>query len=116
MVARRDWLLGQVAVHIYVQLLYRLRAESNEPLPPMGIKQWSSRLTDDHRAVLAALPQPGASRTEVIAAMSSVRDALLSHGRAAFESVGGEWPEQTVSAVAAYWSDTTWAGLDQCLP
>ncbi len=43
--------------------------------------------------------------------MSSVRDALLSHGRAAFESVGGEWPERTVSAVAAYWSrhDLGWA-------
>ena len=43
-VAREDWLLGQVAVHNYARLLYQLFAASNEPVGPMGVKQWSSRL------------------------------------------------------------------------
>ena len=58
-VAREDWLLGQVAVHNHQQLLYLLLVESNQPLPVMGQKQWSSRLTTDQRELLAA-----ATRTE----------------------------------------------------
>ena len=102
-VAREDWLLGQVAVHNYARLLYQLFAASNEPVGPMGVKQWSSRLTPDQRAVLAALPQPRADRDDVVGAMTAVRDAILTQGRAAFESAGGVWPTETVAALAAYW-------------
>jgi hypothetical protein len=90
-VAREDWHLGQVGVHHYALLLYELLAESNQPLPPMGIKQWSSRLTEQQRAVLAGLPQPAATRAEVMDAMVAVRDVLVVRGRAAYESAGGEW-------------------------
>ncbi|HEX5089232.1 MAG TPA: nucleotidyltransferase domain-containing protein [Nocardioides sp.] len=102
-VAREDWLLGQVAVHNYSVLLFRLFAESNRPLPPMGVKQWSARLTEPQREVLAALPQPRATREDVVAAMIAVRDALITHGRVAVESVGGTWPDGIEAAVAAYW-------------
>jgi hypothetical protein len=102
-VARGDWLLGQVAVHNLAMLLYRLLVEANQPLPPMGVKQWSSRLTEPQRALLAGLPQPRATRDEVVAAMVAVRDALTTHGRAALESAGGGWPDGTEAAVAAYW-------------
>lgn len=102
-VAREDWLLGQVAVHNYAVLLYRLLAAANEPLPPMGVKQWSRRLTTHQRALLAALPQPPATREDVVAAMQEVRDAVLVHGRSAYESAGGTWPDEIVAALAGYW-------------
>lgn len=103
-VAREDWLLGQEAVHSYRTMLYELFAESNAPHPPMGIKQWSARLTPEQRAVLAALPLPSADRDSVIEAMALVRAALRTHGRAAYERVGGVWPGDVAAAVDTAWS------------
>jgi predicted nucleotidyltransferase len=102
-VARRDWLLGQVAVQLYRQMLYDLLAESNQPLPVTGIKQWSSRLTDSQRALLESLPPPAATCESVVAAMTATRDALRTHGRAALEGAGGTWPQEVDDAIAAYW-------------
>ncbi len=102
-VARADWLLGQVAVQNYQQLLYLLLVESNQPVPVMGLKQWSSRLTAGQRDLLAALPAPRADRDSVVAAMTAVRAAIRTHGRAALESAGGTWPSEVDDALAAYW-------------
>ena len=102
-VARGDWLLGQVATHNCNVQLYHLLAQANEPLPPMGVKQWSSRLTPEQRELLAAMPRPAATRESVIAAMSVAKDALRTHGRAAVEAVGGTWPLAVERAIAAYW-------------
>ncbi len=102
-VAREDWLLGQVAVRNYGLLLYDLFVESNRPLPAMGVKQWSSKLTRSQRERLSALPAPAADRAGVVAAMTAVRDAILTDGRAAFESAGGEWPDDVTDAMAAAW-------------
>jgi predicted nucleotidyltransferase len=102
-VAREDWLLGQVAVHNYQLLVYELLVESDQPLPAMGLKQWSSRLTPDQRDLLAGLPAPTAERDSVIAAMKAVRKAIGTHGRAALESAGGTWPDDVDDALAAYW-------------
>ncbi|MBA3232563.1 MAG: hypothetical protein H0T17_01235 [Propionibacteriales bacterium] len=43
-VARRDWLLGVVAVHNTQVLLYQLLTACDESLPQMGVKRWSTRL------------------------------------------------------------------------
>jgi hypothetical protein len=102
-VARQDWLLGQVAAHNCNVQLFNLFIEANEPLPPMGLKQWSSRLTPEQREVLAALPRPTATRERVIAAMTAAKDAVRTHGRAAFETAGGTWPREVELAIAAYW-------------
>ncbi|MGA8247453.1 MAG: nucleotidyltransferase domain-containing protein [Nocardioides sp.] len=102
-VAREDWLLGQAAVSSYQRMLYDLLVESNQPLPVMGVKQWSSRLTPEQREVLRSLPAPSADRDPVVAAMLAVRRAIRSHGRAALESVGGTWPTEVDDAMAAYW-------------
>lgn len=101
-VAREDWLLGQVAVHNYQRLLYDLFVEANQPLPPMGIKQWSSRLTHEQRELLAGLPAPAADRDSVVAAMHAVRHAIRTHGRAALETAGGTWPTEADDAITAY--------------
>jgi hypothetical protein len=102
-VARGDWLLGQVAVHNYALMLFELLVESNQPLPAMGLKQWSSRLDDDQRALLGSLPAPNAERESVVHAMSAVRAAIRTHGRSALESAGGVWPVEVDDAMAAYW-------------
>jgi hypothetical protein len=102
-VAREDWLLGQQAVHNYGLLLYELFVESNAPLPPMGVKQWSSKLTAQQRAILGGLAPPHASRDEVITAMRAMRAAIATHGRAAMESAGGVWPVEVDDAIEAYW-------------
>ena len=102
-VARRDWLLGQVAAHNCNVQLYNLLALANEPLPPMGLKQWSSRLTPEQRELLASLPRPVATRESVVAAMTVAKDALRTHGRSAVEAVGGTWPREVEQAIAAYW-------------
>jgi hypothetical protein len=102
-VARKDWLLGQVAVANYQRMLYDLLVESNQPLPPMGVKQWSSRLTTGQRELLSTLPAPRAERDSVVAAMSAVREAIRTHGRTALEGAGGAWPTEVDDAMSAYW-------------
>ena len=44
-VEREDWLLSVEAVHLIRSLLYQLFVEENAPLPMMGVKQWSAKLT-----------------------------------------------------------------------
>jgi len=102
-VAREDWLLGRVAVHNYALMLFDLLVESNQPLPAMGLKQWSSRLDEDQRALLRSLPAPTADRESVMPAMAAVRAAIRTHGRAALEGAGGVWPVEIDDAMAAYW-------------
>jgi len=102
-VAREDWLLGVAGIGSVQQLLYGLFAAANAPLPVMGVKQWSSRLTVHQREVLAALPSPTAERDSVIAAMQAVRTAFVNEGRAAVEPHGVTWPEELHDAVEEYW-------------
>jgi hypothetical protein len=102
-VAREDWLLGQSAVHFYRTMLYDLFVEANQPLPVMGIKQWSSRLTAGQRDVLTALVPPLAEREAVIAAMLAAATALVDHGRSALVGAGGVWPDEVSAAISAYW-------------
>jgi len=102
-VGRQDWLLGVVGVHNTQRLLYSLFAASNEPLPVMGVKQWSSRLSPEQREILAALSAPSASRDSVVTAMRQIRGVFRSAGRARAEQVGVTWPTDVDDAVAAYW-------------
>lgn len=108
-VARGDWLLGQEAVHNYRTFLYRLYVEANQPLPPMGVKQWSAKLTAAQRDRLVALPLPAAEETSVVVAMRQAAHVLRTEGRAVVEGAGGSWPEAAVDAGLARWRAT---GLD----
>ena len=106
--AREDWLLGQESVASYRTILYRIFLEANQPQPPMGVKQWSSRLTPEQRDVLMALTLPSAHRESVVADIQQARRALRTHGRAAVETAGGTWPVDLDEAMATLWRD---AGL-----
>lgn len=111
-VGREDWLLGQEAVHNYRLFLYELYVESNQPLPPMGVKQWSAKLTAAQRDRLASLRVPTADEESVIDAMQQVQRVIRSEGRAMVESAGGTWPETAVQAGLARWAAR---GLGGCL-
>lgn len=103
-VARGDWLLGVVGVHLAQQHLYRLLVACNAPLPPMGVKQWSARLTPAQRDVLAGLPQPRADREQVVAGMGATFEALRTFGRRTAEQAGVPWPRRLDECVAAYFA------------
>lgn len=103
-VARGDWLLGVVGVVGSQELLYDLLVEANQPLPLMGVKQWSSRLTESQRALLESLPVPNPRCDELVAAMLAVREAMLSTGRETAESCGVVWPTAMDAALATYYA------------
>lgn len=103
-VARQDWLLGVVGVINTQTMLYQLLVEANQPLPVMGIKQWSARLTPDQRLALEGLPVPQPNRDSVIAAMLAVREAFRTLGRRTVSRLGVAWPEQLDEALADYYA------------
>lgn len=100
---RGDWLLGQEGVHYARQMLYELFVATNQPLPVMGVKQWSSKLTASQRTVLEALEPPAARREQVMSAMAAARVAFRTSGRAAAEAAGMAWPVEIDDAVTDYW-------------
>ena len=89
--------------HALRGLLHQLFVELNQPFPAMGIKQWSAKLTEDQRSVLAALPLPTPDRESVVTATHLLGQAFTSHARQAQLSIGSEWPDQAEAAVAASW-------------
>lgn len=101
--ARADWMLAQEGFHNARLMLYQLFVETNQPLPAMGVKQWSSKLTSAQRSLLESLDPPAADRDEVISAMSSVRAAFQTSGRAAAEAAGMAWPLEVDDAITDYW-------------
>ncbi len=103
-VARQDWLLGVVGVINTQTMLYQLLVEANQPLPVMGIKQWSARLTPDQRLALEGLPVPQPNRDSVIAAMLAAREAFRTLGRRTVSGLGVAWPENLDEAVADYYA------------
>ena len=100
---REDWLLGLEAIHLVRSLLYQLFVEMNAPLPPMGVKQWSAKLTMTQRRVLEALPTGQADRESVVAAHHAVA-SCLSRTRAAqpAATLGIAWPDDLEAATDRY--------------
>ena len=100
---RKDLLCANVGVHGSAQMLYDLFVETNQPLPPMGVKQFTSRLQPDQAEVLLGLPvcAPG-DRRLLIEADLAVCEAMATAGRAAAERVGADYPERIAAAVQAH--------------
>ncbi|HEX3812672.1 MAG TPA: nucleotidyltransferase domain-containing protein [Mycobacteriales bacterium] len=100
-VAREDWLLGIEGVHNARLMLYQLFVEANQPLPAMGVKQWTSKLTAAQRDVLQGLPAVAPTRDSVIAAMHATVEAFAHAGREALVAAGRTWPAELADAVDA---------------
>jgi hypothetical protein len=104
-VARADWLLGVVGVQHAQMLLYELFVEANQPLPPMGVKQWSAKLTAGQRDICTGLPAPTATRDSVLAALrvtAATYRAAASQILAANDVV---WPAEFEPAVQRFWAE-----------
>ncbi|MET9023118.1 nucleotidyltransferase domain-containing protein [Actinopolymorpha sp. NPDC004070] len=103
MVARGDWLCVCVGVQQAQQMLYDLFVQANQPLPPMGIKRWSAKLTPEQRAVLERLPAPSPSNpASAITAMRATALAWRFVGKATLVAAGVPWPAELDRAVGAY--------------
>ncbi|MGA8113992.1 MAG: nucleotidyltransferase domain-containing protein [Actinocatenispora sp.] len=100
--ARQDWLLGQVAVQQIHLHLYELYAEANRPMPGMGPKQWSAKLTPAQRAVLSALPVPSADARSVYQARDEAIVVFVREAKAVAAANGVEWPVALETAVRDY--------------
>lgn len=97
LVVRDDRLLGLEAIHHLRSLLYQLFTEANAPLPMMGIKRWSDRLTDEQRRVLEALPV-GTPET-VVADHEAIAVAFVEEARPICDRLGVPWPTGLHDAV-----------------
>ncbi|GAB3742941.1 aminoglycoside 6-adenylyltransferase [Microlunatus parietis] len=99
---RKDLLCALSGVQASGTMLYDLFVETNQPLPPMGVKQFAARLQPDQSAVLLGLPAVAPERDLLIKADLAVCEAMATAGRAAAERVGAEYPERIASAVRAH--------------
>ena len=104
-VARADWLLGVVGVQGAQLMLYELFVEANQPLPPMGVKQWSAKLTPEQRDICAGLPAPAATRQSVLAGMRATAAAYRQAASAILAAHEVPWPMEFEQAVQRFWQD-----------
>ena len=104
-VARSDWLLGVVGVQGAQLMLYELFVEANQPLPPMGVKQWSAKLTPEQRDICAGLPAPSATRQSVLAAMRTTAAAYRQAATTILAAHEVRWPMEFEQAVRRFWQD-----------
>ena len=89
---RRDYLCAVNGVQALQRMLYDVFVECNQPQPPMGIKQWSARLTPEQRQILTALPVAASGNDSIAAALRATGHAMRTAGRSAVTGCGGSWP------------------------
>ena len=109
--ARQDWLLGVVGVQNVHVMLYQLFVEANQPLPAMGVKQWSAKLTSRQRQVCASLAAPTASRDGVLTAMRAAAAAFRQEAMAVLAAQDVRWPSEFDDAVCSYWERELGGGV-----
>jgi hypothetical protein len=89
---RRDYLVVVDGVQSLHRMLYQVFVECNQPQPPMGIKQWSARLTSEQRETLTALPVAQPEYDSIVVALKAVVAAMRTAGRVAVTARGASWP------------------------
>jgi hypothetical protein len=99
---RRDYLVVVEGVHNLQRMLYEVFVECNQPLPPMGIKQWSARLTPEQRELLTALPVATPERDSIVVALKAVVVAMRTAGRSAVTACGASWPTDLDDSVQRF--------------
>jgi predicted nucleotidyltransferase len=104
-VARGDWLLGVVGVQGAQLLLYELFVEANQPLPPMGVKQWSAKLTPGQADICAGLPAPTAAEESVVAAMRATATTFRAAASQILAANDVVWPAEFERAVQRFWAE-----------
>ena len=102
---REDWLLADAHLHFLKDLLYKLYVESNQPLPPTGVKRWSQKLTALQRSVLEGLPTSARTARDVEVAHRAFAEAFLATARALAQRLGVEWPVALEEAATRHLHD-----------
>ena len=101
-VTRDDRLLAIEAIAQARTLLYLLLVEANAPLPAMGVKRWSDKLTEEQRTVLEALPTGGRDMAELTEAHDDVVRVFIEQARPICARLGVDWPEALEAADVAH--------------
>jgi hypothetical protein len=89
---RHDYLCVVQGVQDLQHMLYDVFVECNQPQPPMGVKQWSARLTPEQLRILTGLPIATLERDSVVTALRAVVTVMRTAGRAAVTGTGCDWP------------------------
>lgn len=110
-VDREDWLLGLEAINVVRELLYKLFVEENPPLPMMGVKRWSEKLTESQRAALELLPCARALCNEVMAVHEHVSLVFVMEARRVCSILDVAWPDELEKLVCASLRDRGLAHL-----
>lgn len=97
--ARRDLLCVLMGVQQAWQMLYDVFVESNQPLPPTGVKLVSAKLRPEQLAVLLKLPPFRPDRDLLVAADAAIRIAMDTAGRASAIRVGAVYPDHLAEMV-----------------
>lgn len=99
---RDDWLLAREHIRAVSTLIYRLLVEANAPLPATGVKQWSTKLSDEQKTLMLALPTTCDDIEGLRVAHVHLARAFVSNAAALAEQLGVVWPEQLEAAAAAH--------------
>ena len=102
---RDEWLLGTEHVQFMRSQLYQLYVEANAPLPSMGLKRWTQKLTEDQASVLASLPTAVHSRDDLVDAHLAYSNAFLEVARPLAVKLEVKWPAALEAAATAHLRD-----------
>lgn len=101
-VDREDWLLGVEGIHTLRLLLYQLFVESNAPLPRLGLKQWSAKLSKGQRDVLESMPTGQPNKDDVVQGHVELIDTFTTHARQIASDLKVMWPDRLERATYAH--------------
>lgn len=89
---RDDWLLAREHLHVLSSLIYRLFVEANAPIPAMGVKQWSTKLTVAQQDVLLALPVTATNKEQLAEAQQLAAAVFVTNAEQLARRLGVPWP------------------------
>lgn len=107
---RRDLLSVVAGIGVMHGLLVEILAETNQPLPPMGVKRIAARLTPEQQAILLGLAPAVPDREGLLAAVTAVGAAFRGPVRAAVEDAGAAWPTAVDDVVGPFVARSLAAG------
>lgn len=99
---RRDWLLAREHLHVVASLIYQLFVQANAPQPPMGVKQWSTKLTVAQRDALLALPATAGDLDELRRAHLATASLFVCNAEVLADRLQLTWPSALERAAAAH--------------
>lgn len=101
-IVRDDWLLAREHLHHLASLIRQLFLECNAPQPPMGVKQWSSRLTSAQRDAMLRLPTTADDVGSLLHAHLLHAELFLTNAERLAARLGVEWPHRLEDAAAEH--------------